>query len=134
MGSSKPKPAICWGLFPIMGIPHMVEKGHSLESSSYVRMKVTSFKRNPRTQKVFAYGALLPVLVTTSHCVDGMFFYESEKAMEDAVKRMSKIEPDLNQQVRDAMQKSYDVQRGRRIILEQELGKHAVMPLELENL
>ena len=133
MTTPKPKRAICYGLYPVWGLPMMVDEGHYLESTSYCAMKVTSFTRL-RSGTVMAHGAELPTGGSHHRKVDGMFFYETKEAMQLAMKRLSKIEPKLNKEVREAIEHSANVQRGRRILLEKELGQNAIQPLALEDL
>lgn len=131
MTTNPNKPAICYGLFRVRGIPDLVEEGHKLERSAYIMMKVTSFSKNHSGTRM-AHGQDMQVGKSAHRKADGMFFYESEEAMRSAVLKADKVEIGLIKQVREAMAASAEAQRHYRVVMEQHLGKRAVQPLELE--
>lgn len=131
MTTNPKKPAICWGMFRVIGLASHVPKGHHLERSAYVKMRVTSFSKTYAGTRM-AHGSQYETGQSVHRQADGMFFYESEEAMNKAARDCEKIEPGLVAGVHAALEASAEAQRHYRVVMEQHLGKHAIQPLELE--
>lgn len=69
----------------------------------------------------------------TARKADGMFFYQSEEAMNAAIEEAQRIEPEWVAKVREAIEASATVQRQYRVEMESRLGKRAIQPTELCN-
>lgn len=134
MTTNPKKPAICWGLFRISGMPQFVERGDRLDRSTYARMRITSFSKMHNGITKMAHGSEYESGQSCHRRVDGMFFYETEELMNAAIEVASRHEPGLVKNCHDAIEHSANVQREYRVEMERLLGRRAIQPSELENL